>query len=146
MKYYYYIGIDPGVNTGYALWSAHQKRFCYISSGTITEVMDWVKWLVSETTKNNVTLFVRVEDARKRKWFGPSKNPFSKLQGAGSVKRDCKMWEDFLTEQGIPFEMVDPKDMKGMTKVNAETFNKMTKWDKPTNEHSRDSAMLVLNK
>ena len=146
MAYDYYIGIDPGVKTGYALWSRSLKKFCYISSDTITKTMDWVKWVASEVAKsdNPSSLFIRVEDARKRKWFGPGSK--AKLQGAGSIKRDCKMWESFLTEQKIPFEMVDPKDMKGFTKLDQDVFRKMAKWDKSTNEHSRDAAMLVLGR
>lgn len=42
---------------------------------------------------------------------------------------------------GIAFEMVAPKNNK--TKVTHEYFTKLTGWGKPTNEHSRDAAMLV---
>ena len=32
-----------------------------------------------------------------------------RLQGVGSVKRDATIWEDYLTELGVEFEMVAPK-------------------------------------
>lgn len=87
-------------------------------------------------------LLVRVEDARQRRWFGPRSD--AKLQGAGSVKRDAKIWEDFLTDKKIPFEMVPPQF--NTTKLKAEAFKKITKWKYATNEHARDAAMLVFNK
>ncbi len=65
-----------------------------------------------------------------------------KQQGAGSVKRDCKIWEDFLTDLDIPFEMVAPR--KGMTKYSAAAFKKLTGYEGKTSEHARDAAMLVF--
>lgn len=85
-------------------------------------------------------IFVRIEDARKRTWFGNAGR--EQLQGAGSIKRDCKIWEDFLTDNNIPFELVAPKNNK--TKINASVFKKITRWQVQTNEHSRDAAMLVF--
>ena len=64
------------------------------------------------------------------------------LQGVGSVKRDAKIWEDFLTDIGIPFEMTHPKN--SVTKLNDLSFRKLTKYSKRTSEHSRDAAMLVF--
>ena len=88
-----------------------------------------------------------MEDARKRKWFGPRSQ--EKQQGAGSVKRDCSIWEDFLTEinknseNKITFEMLHP--IKGATKLNKEMFQKITGITSATSEHARDAFMLVYN-
>jgi len=132
-KYRYIICIDPGVNTGYAIWDNADKRFIIIDTASIHLVMDVVK------KRNGITTLVRVEDARKRKWFGNAGR--EKLQGVGSIKRDCKIWEDFLIELGIKFELVAPKNNK--TKLSADNFNKLTKWDKRTSQHARDAAMLA---
>lgn len=136
-KYRYYIGIDTGVNTGFAIWDKQQKSFYSIQSIMIHDALNAVtNWynqnIISE-------MFVRVEDARKRKWFG--KRSDFKVQGAGSIKRDAKIWEDFLNDLGVDFEMVAPKNNK--TKMNAESFKKITGWQGKTNEHARDAAMLV---
>ena len=65
-----------------------------------------------------------------------------KLQGVGSVKRDASIWEDYLTDLGIEFEMVAPK--RNVTKLSQDRFKAMTGWKNRTNEHGRDAAMLVF--
>lgn len=95
--------------------------------------------IVIELHREGRNIFVRVEDARQRKWFGNSGR--EKLQGAGSAKRDAKIWDDFLKDNGIPYEMVAPKNNR--TKLSAEQFTKYTGWKGKTNEHGRDAGMLV---
>ena len=136
MSYKYYIGIDTGVSTGIAVWDAENKDFLLIETTMIHRAMDLVK-----QHANRSDTFVRVEDARLREWFGQSGR--EKLQGVGSIKRDAKVWEDFLKDIVCPFEMVAPKN--NTTKLNAGTFKSITKWEGKTNEHSRDAAMLVFN-
>ncbi len=91
-------------------------------------------------------MMVRVEDPRQRKWFGTERlereKERKKLQGVGSVKRDAVIWEDFLTDLGVRFEMVAPKN--NVTKLSQSTFVSYTGWKKLTNEHGRDAAMLVF--
>jgi hypothetical protein len=137
MKYDYVIGIDPGVNSGFALWDCKAKKLVSLRTNKIHYAMNSVTVLCNKSSSN---VLVRVEDARKRKWFG--KNSDAKMQGAGSVKRDCTIWEDFLTDLGVDFEMVDPKNNK--TKWSADVFKKVTKYDGRTSQHSRDAAGLCL--
>lgn len=91
-------------------------------------------------------LIVRVEDPRQRTWFGTERmtreEERKKLQGVGSVKRDASIWEDFLTDLGVEFEMVAPK--RNVTKLPQDTFKTYTGWQNRTNEHGRDAAMLVF--
>ncbi len=129
------IGIDPGVKTGVALYDRKKRRLLSVGSHAIHEAMDTIL-LCNDTVIDG--LFVRFEDARKRNWFGNSGR--EKLQGAGSVKRDCKIWEDFLKAKDIPFEMVAPKN--NSTKLKAESFAKITGYEGSTNEHGRDAGML----
>ena len=87
-----------------------------------------------------------MEDPRQRTWFGTERmtreEERKRLQGVGSVKRDATIWEDYLTELGVEFEMVAPK--RNTTKMSQEYFKQLTGWKKQTNEHSRDAAMLVF--
>lgn len=138
VKYSYLIGVDCGVNTGFAVWDVSNKCFLEISCYKIHEAITKVKQCHEFNIVNPIK--VRVEDARKRTWFGKAGR--EQLQGAGSIKRDAKIWEDFLTDLGVDFEMVAPKNNR--TKVNADSFKKLTKWEGRTNEHSRDAAFLVL--
>ena len=134
-----YIGIDAGVKTGFAVWDSKQKKFVQITTVPIHKAMESIIHYKDEN------ILVRVEDARKRTWFGNKMNweqERSKLQGVGSVKRDCTIWEDFLKDLNVSFEMVAPK--RNVTKLTHEQFVRLTGYDKRTNEHNRDAAMLVF--
>lgn len=132
------IGIDPGVKTGIA---AINRNIKIAESMPIHAAMKFV----SDLANKGFDTHIRVEDARKRKWFGH--NSSAKSQGAGSIKRDCKIWEDFLNDlkdiskQTITFEMIHP--VKGATKINAKMFKQITGIEKRTNEHARDAFMLI---
>lgn len=128
------IGIDTGKNTGFSVYDAEKKELLEVETLLIHKALERVsEWSV-------LPIFVRVEDARLRKWYGSAGK--EQLQGAGSIKRDATIWEDFLEEKKIPFEMVAPKNNK--TKLTSAIFEKITKWKKRTSEHSRDAAMLVF--
>jgi hypothetical protein len=135
-KYNYIIGIDCGVQTGFCVYGVKEKAIMEIDTRKIHEVM----WVVAKWKEyHGKNILVRVEDARKRKWFGSSDR--EKLQGAGSVKRDAKIWEDFLFAIEVDFEMVEPKNNK--TKLDRKKFKMFTGYDGVTTEHARDAAMLV---
>jgi hypothetical protein len=137
-----WIGIDTGVNTGFAVWDSEKKEFLLVASMPIhlalIEVQALEMMQKQRSDKPSKTK-VRVEDARLRKYITGGRE---KLQGAGSVKRDAKIWEDFLTDYGIPYEMVAPKNNR--TKLTAEAFKKLTGFEGKTNSHGRDAAMLVF--
>jgi hypothetical protein len=80
------------------------------------------------------------EDARLRKWYGKADR--ERLQGAGSIKRDCTIWSEFLADlAGVRVLAVPPQ--AGATKWSAERFAKVTGWTSRTSEHARDAAMLL---
>lgn len=129
-----YIGIDCGKHTGLAVWDSTERSFISVDTTSIHRAMDTVRRYALEQD-----IKVVFEDARQRKWY--TGNVSAKAQGAGSVKRDCTIWEDFLTDFGIPFEAAAPK--AGMTKWTPLTFRRLTRWCGKTSEHSRDAAVLV---
>lgn len=137
-----YVGIDSGKNTGYAVWDTQSKNLLEVKTILIHQAMKSVEEL---NAQNPGKVVVRVEDARQRTWFGTERmsrdEERKKLQGVGSVKRDATIWEDFLVDLGVKFEMVAPK--RSVTKMDSDTFKVYTKWAKRTSEHSRDAAMLV---
>lgn len=83
---------------------------------------------------------VRFEDARQRRWYGKAGK--EQLQGAGSIKRDCTIWEDFLKDYGIPFQAIAPRHNR--TKLNKLKFAAITGYKGQSSEHARDAAMLVF--
>lgn len=131
------IGIDPGTNTGVAV--KRHLKLERIETVTIFEALnDVIGW--KKTCDAHVwTMLVRIEDARLRTFFG--KTDREKLQGAGSIKRDCAIWEEVLTELQIPFEFVHPRNVKATT---ADYFKKLTGWEGRTSIHAREAAYLIL--
>ena len=128
------IGIDPGVNTGWARIRNGALVACM--SVPIHEALR----AVAGWQKSGELKLVVFEDARLRKWLGEDKGP-KQLQGAGSIKRDCRIWADFLADIGCPTLALKPQ--KGGTKWTAEQFAKLTGWKGRTNEHGRDAALLI---
>ena len=131
------IGIDTGTKTGIAIsvGGLLQRVDCM----TITKAMQLVSEYPAATTK------LYIEDARKWIGFnGKTKTTDARLQGAGSVKRDASIWEDWCKENGYQAVFVKPMG-KGLKK-SAEDFKRITKWEGRTNEHSRDAAMIVYGR
>lgn len=137
MKYDLIIGIDPGVRTGCAVWDKREKRFLEITTQSIIGVMDDIL----EYHRKGYKIQIRFEDARLRKWFGDADR--EKLQGAGSIKRDSSIWAEFCDYHEIDCVAIPPAAQKGLTKMSAEQFQKMTGWTDRTSEHARDAAMIV---
>ena len=132
------IGIDTGVNTGIAVWQDGELQS--VESMTITKAMRKILTLYPHKYTK-----LYIEDARKWIGFnGKTKATQARLQGAGSVKRDAKIWEDWCKEHD--YEVVFVKPMGKGLKKSAEEFKRITKWQGRTNEHSRDAAMIVFGR
>lgn len=141
-RYRYYIGIDSGVNTGLAIWDRAETKFYLLETVKIHVALQHVSEWHKAFMRSGV--MVRIEDARQRKmipWGKDEKAERGRREGAGSVKRDATIWEDFLTDLGIDFEMIAPKD--NVTKVTADFFKRATGYQAETNEHTRDAGMLI---
>lgn len=139
-----YIGIDTGTHTGLAVWDG--DRLTAVETIPIHAALLRVKELAAFYGHNGNGVTVYFEDARLRKWYGTrtAKQDRARLQGAGSVKRDCAIWEEALSDWGIPFVAVAPKN--NLTKMTAEYFRSLTGWTGRTSEHGRDAAMLVFGR
>lgn len=129
------IGIDCGVNTGFA--RSFDGILTEVKTYTIIEAMaDLMFYVKNGGEPAGVKIYI--EDARKRKWFTGGRE---KAQGVGSVKRDCQIWQEFCEYHGFEHELVAPKNNR--TKLNATQFKQLTGWCGRTNEHGRDAAMLI---
>lgn len=137
------IGIDPGVNTGLAVWDTDAQTFRALKTCSIVTAMEYIVSL----WRDGEELQIVFEDARKRQWLPRERNLSEyrgKLMGAGSVKRDCEIWEEFCENYYIQYTAVPPR--KGMTKWDAAYFAKVTGWKGRTSDHARDAAMLVYQR
>ena len=142
----YLIGVDPGTNTGLAVWNTIEQRFdCLETLGIVTAMAELVQFLRYHGAMTDCAFYI--EDARQRQWLPRERNLSEyrgKLMGAGSVKRDCAIWEEFATYYGIPLNLVPPRP--GVTKWSADYFAKVTGWKGRTSNHARDAALLVFGK
>ena len=137
------VGIDPGVNTGLAVWDTSTRQFLDIRCSGIVDAMDYLRQFQEE---RQIGLIV-FEDARKRKWIPREKDIAEfrgRAMGAGSVKRDSAIWEEWCQTYGIDFVATPPH--QGMTKLTDLYFRGLTGYDRRTNEHGRDAAMLVFGR
>ena len=139
-QYRYAIGIDTGVHTGFALWDIQEQLLIECKTLQIDEAMEEIRELNQIHDTQNYYIVV-IEDARLRKFF-KGENMAAKQQGAGSVKRDAKIWEDYLKRLNIDFKLVNPTSQK--TKITDEYFKKISKYEGRTSNHARDAAMLIL--
>ena len=138
-----YIGIDCGVETGYAVWDTETRRLLDVRTLRLHQALTFVLNIYEQ----RIPLTVVFEDARQRRWIpreGSLAQWKGRAMGAGSVKRDAVIWEDFCKDLGIPYLAEPPK--KGLTKWNAETFKKVTGWKGRTSNHARDAALLVFGR
>jgi len=136
MKPRYVCGVDPGVSTGFAVYDRHEKVLLQVSTLSILTAMTRVLDLIA----HGCEIEIRFEDARLRRFFGSKGREV--LQGAGSIKRDCSIWQEFCELHGIKYTAIAPQ--KAVTKVDAVLFGKLTGYTGRTSEHSRDASMLVF--
>ena len=137
------VGIDPGQHTGIAVWDTVSRAFLDIRCSGIVAAMDYL----DDLAFNRGIGLVVFEDARQRKWI-PRERDLAQMKGramgAGSVKRDCTIWEEWCDVYRVDHIAVPPKNNR--TKLSADQFNGITGYDRRTNEHGRDAAMLVFQR
>lgn len=127
------IGIDPGVKTGVAVYDLLEREFISLDTLSILKAIELVKMY------KPVSKVVLVEDARQVQY----KTDRVKAQGAGSIKRDCKIWEEFLVSENMESAFLRPS--KKITKLDESLFKRLSGWTKRTSNHARDAGMIVLS-
>ena len=137
------IGIDPGMHTGLAVWDTSSRQFLDIRCSGIVSAMDYL----DDIAYNRGIGLVVFEDARQRTWIPREKDLAQvkgRAMGAGSVKRDCSIWQEWCEARSIQYIASRPKT--GMTKLTDAYFRGITGYYRRTNEHGRDAAMLVFQR
>ena len=135
------IGIDPGTNTGITVYDCEKKEYIICETMLITNAVMIVEKIIS--TRSPV--LITVEDAR-----AISGDPSKKL-GAGSIRRDCSIWEDYLNEKssiasnGVFYRFVKPlkNPYLKMEPTKWLAFSKY-KGKRLPSEHARDSATYIF--
>lgn len=144
-----FIGIDCGVNTGFAVWNSNKKVFLELETYTFWESIERIQYYTSERNCNRIVLNSIVEDVTQNK---PTFNRGQKgkiqdtiSQRVGSNKRDCQLMCEFLEINLIPLIKVKPTK-QSLTKLDSQQFFNLTKYPHRTSSHSRDAACLVFGR
>jgi hypothetical protein len=143
-KYSIVVGIDPGTHTGMTAYNCDKKEFIFCETLSIHNAIFKLQSLVDCAYFPKGMLII-VEDSRHI-----SGGPEKKL-GAGSIRRDCSIWEDFLTD----FIKVSGKDLNFIfirpsnniyLKMDSDKWRMMAKYNAPKlpSEHARDSATYLF--
>jgi hypothetical protein len=141
-----FIGIDPGVNTGVAVWNSTKGRFEKLLTLSFWEA---IKFL--EDTANVAQEFmprkIIMEDPNmksptfKRKGvFGARENKIS--QNVGSNKRDAQLLQEKCKSLGFNVVCIAPGANKYIN-LNAKQFQLNTRCMLQSSQHSRDAAAYV---
>lgn len=134
------IGIDPGVNTGFAR-KERQSDFAELCTLSIYAAQERVLELIEVHGIESV--LVAFEDCRMRQWIPPNVGP-ERIKGVGSVERDCSIWQEFCERNGIIHVRVHPKDINTKdTKDDKWAFAAITDHPYDTASHARDAGMLA---
>ena len=131
------IGIDPGLNTGIAIYE----------DGKLTELLTIEPINLADIFSHysGEPLFIVFEDSRLQShiWIpSQSKGVAANIaRKVGMVDAWCYMIERLCESYDIAYMRVSPK-AKG-EKLNAEDFKRITGWKGKSNQHERDAAMVA---
>lgn len=137
------VGIDPGTNTGFAVWDCIAGEFAALDTLGFWSAYQRVLQLAATHER----LLAVVEDPSGNKPVFPRNLTMKEVkiklhiaQSVGGNKREAQLLIKGLRRAGIPVKTVTPRDGKW----NAETFAKITGYQGRTNEHKRDAGRLVV--
>lgn len=134
------LGIDPGKNSGLAI----VVRGTLLSVQTLNpqEILETIE--TYKKLKLYEELVVVIEDSRLQPIFSRGTNARAAgriARSVGMIDGQCRDIEDSCKRLGIGFLGISPKG-KGK-KLNAEQMNKMTGWDRKSNQHERDAVQVA---
>jgi hypothetical protein len=129
------VGIDPGANTGVAVFR----------NGVLYTMFTLEPIDVPDFIKDSVARRIVFEDSRLTSpvWGrGVNARSAAKIaRNVGQIDAFCGLIVAACDKAGIPAHGVSPKG-KG-AKLNSERFNAATGWSGKSNQHERDAAMCA---
>jgi len=128
------IGIDPGTNTGMAFYK----------NGKLVELMTVPPVVISHWIDNSVKRVVFEDSRLQSHVFTTTASRAAALKMArnvGEIDAWCKLIVSICAGKGVDAHGISPKG-KG-AKLNAEQFAEKTGWNKSSNQHERDAAMVA---
>jgi hypothetical protein len=138
-----YIGIDPGVSTGFAVVQSEGQKVLFYELHTLSFWQCFEKMMFWHVNSDKYNCEVIIEDPGLNKPIfyrnqsGAAMNRIS--QNVGSNKRDAQLWIEFCEFYGIKYAVVRPTK----TKLNAGDFARIYNIQKSCSQHARDAFRLV---
>jgi hypothetical protein len=132
----FFVGIDPGVNTGLAIFDRKAKKFITLETLTAVKAENYLLNMEPEQT------FFVVEDAR----LNVRKKDHTSMPqavGAGSIRRDSQRWEEWLSFYGFSFIMIRKRKTYDRFIKDAKAFNGLTGHEGRTSEHARVAGIMA---
>lgn len=132
----YTIGIDPGTHTGLAVRNLETDEL-QLFTLKIHQAMDFVR-----ERKDEIKV-LGIENPKLMTHFKGAINERGRLQGAGSIKRDFTIWEDFLKDLKINHRSTRPDKHRNKLAEHVELFARMTGYKGRSSHHARVAALLI---
>jgi len=147
MKPLFFLGIDPGVKTGIAVWNTDAQSFTTLETLSFWQAYDEILRYDPKTT------VIIVEDPGRLKVYWKRAVDINKMAKiAGDVGANCeqaRLLIERLTELGYTVHSYVPtgRTKRGgawkKSKEAAKHFKDITGYEGRTNEHTRDAGMMV---
>jgi hypothetical protein len=139
-----HIGIDPGVNTGYAVWDSAERAIISMRTTSFWDVVDELYRLDA----SSVNFHVHIEDPNGNKPVFGKKSASSPAtmqkigQNVGSNKREASLLITLCQRNSWVYTAHVPKK----SKVKADEFKRLTGISERTSQHVRDAVLLVIGR
>lgn len=128
------VGIDPGKNTGIAIYNTYSKAFDEVYTAKFWDAVDLIGGLDRTDT-------VVIElPSTKHVWHNDATNKRAIQRtgvNVGSAIREAELLVEYVGRLELPCIIQRPQG-----KVDAEKFKRITGWVGRTSQHSRDAGML----
>lgn len=138
-----YVGIDPGVNTGVAVWNPTTKKFDQMLTLDFWQTLSFIE------KNNHKDVFFVLENPDLIKPMYGKKSSIQKKevrdainQRIGKNKAMALLYLEYLEIQGANYISIKPVSKK----KNKSVFQKITGYSQRTNQHVRDAGMLVYER
>jgi hypothetical protein len=147
-----YIGIDPGVNTGFAIWDSKAKQIIEIKTMDFWSVINRIDELKAEYGVSGIHVIIEDPNPNKPIFLKAgikSKSAYGKVgQNIGSNKREASLLIEYMALKEIPHTSVVPKGSRSKSKgkVTPAYFSMISGYKGRTSQHCRDAGMLVVGK
>ena len=134
------IGIDPGKQTGFAIYDTDFDKLTDLRTLTFWTAFQAIGELDFKEVSHVV---VELPDS-KHVWHKGASSPAAlQRQGVnvGSVIREAELFREGLSLGGYTVKVVNPRG-----KVDATRFNNWTGWTGRSNQHERDAGLLCFGR